>query len=129
MLNDPLANALSKIVNSEKLGKDVCIIKPISNVIKKVLQIMQDNNYTGEAKEVEDGRGNLIKLNLLGKINKCGVIKPRYPIKKDEYEKFEKRYLPAKDFGVIIVSTTKGIMTHIEAKKQNIGGVLIAYIY
>ena len=90
---------------------------------------MQENLYLGEFKEIEDGRGNVIKLHLLGKINKCGVIKPHYPIKKDGFEKFEKRYLPAKDFGIILISTTKGIMIHTEAKKKNMGGILFAYCY
>ena len=129
MLNDPLANALSKIMNNEKIGKNTCSIKPVSKVIKNILSIMHDNNYIGEFTEIEDGRGSFIKVNLLGKINKCGAIKPRYSIKKDDYEKFEKRYLPAKDFGIIFISTTKGIMIHTEARKKNIGGVLIAYCY
>lgn len=129
MLNDPLANALSKMLNAEKIGKENCVIKPISSIIRRVLEIMQDNRYIGEFKEVEDGRGNFIALNLIGKINKCGAIKPNYPVKKMGFEKFEKRYLPAKDFGIIIVSTNKGIMTHIEAKKKNLGGVLLAYCY
>jgi small subunit ribosomal protein S8 len=129
MLNDPLANMLSKILNAERLGKEECRIKPVSTIIKRVLSVMQDNRYVGGTKEIEDGRGNMIKLNLIGKINKCGAIKPHYPIKKVEFEKFEGRYLPAKDFGIIIVSTTKGIMTHIEAKKKNLGGVLLAYCY
>jgi small subunit ribosomal protein S8 len=129
MLNDALANALSKILNAEKLGKESCLIKPISNVIKEVLKIMNENNYIGEFKEIDDGKGGLIKINLLGKINKCGVIKPRYPVKKDEFEKFEKRYLPAKDFGIILVSTTKGIVVHNQAKKEESGGILLAYCY
>lgn len=129
MLNDPLANALSKILNNEKIGKDQCVIKPISNIIKNILRVMNENMYIGEFKEVNDGRGGLIKINLLGKINKCGAIKPRYSVKIEDYEKFEKRYLPAKDFGILLVSTTKGIITHIEAKKQNLGGVLLAYCY
>ena len=62
-------------------------------------------------------------------INKCGVIRPRYNPKKDAYEKFEKRYLPAKDVGIIFVSTTQGIMPHYDAKKKGIGGRLIAYCY
>ena len=129
MLNDPLANALSKIMNSERIGKNTCLIKTVSSVIKKIFTIMQEKQFTGEFKEIEDGRGNIIKLNLLGKINKCGAIKPRYPVKKDNFEKFEKRYLPAKDFGIILVSTTQGIMTHIEAKEKKLGGVLLAYCY
>jgi len=129
MLNDPLANTLSKIKNAENLGRSTCLIKPISKVIKNVLKIMQENYYIGEFKEKEDGKGNYIKINLLGKINKCGAIKPRYSVKKDEFEKFEKRYLLAKDFGILIVSTPRGIMTHTEAKQKNTGGRLLAYCY
>jgi len=129
MLNDPLSNALSKISNSEKAGKTKCVIKPVSKVIKNILKIMQEKMYIGGFKEIEDGRGGFIEVELLGKINKCGSIKPRYPVKNNEFEKFEKRYLPAKDFGIIFVSTPKGIITHIEAKKQGIGGKLLAYVY
>ena len=129
MLNDPLANALSKIMNSKKIGKNVCIVKPGSKVIKKVLSIMNEKGYIGKSKEIDDKKGGMIQVNLLGKINKCGVIKPRYSVKKGEYEKFEKRYLPAKNFGILLVSTTKGIIDHIEAKKKNIGGILFAYCY
>jgi len=50
-------------------------------------------------------------------------------VQKGNYEKFEKRYLPAKDFGMIIVSTNQGIMTHIEAKEKGLGGRLLAYVY
>ena len=128
-LNDPLANALSLILNAEKVGKRECIIKPISKVIKKVFTILKENNYIGDFREINDLRGNYIKLNLLGNINKIGVIKPRFAVKKDGFEKFEKRYLLAKDFGIIIVSTSSGMMTHIEAKKKGLGGRLIAYCY
>lgn len=129
MLNDPLSNALSKILNAENLGRRSCLIKPISNVIKSIIKIMQNNQYIGEYKEIEDGKGNHIKVSLLGKINKCGSIRPRYAVKEKEFEKFEKRYLLAKDFGILIVSTPMGIMTHDEAKKKNTGGRLLAYCY
>jgi len=129
MLNDPLANTLSKIMNRETIGKTSCTIKPISSIIKRVLIIMKENNYIGEFKEISDNRGGFIKVNLLGKINKCGVIKPHYSVKRDKFELFEKRYLPAKDFGILLVSTSKGIMTHIEAKSKNLGGILLSYCY
>lgn len=129
MLNDPLSNAMSMILNAEKTGKTECIIKPMSKIIKKVLDIMNTNLYIGDFKEVEDGKGNFIHLNLIGRINKCGAIKPNYPVEMEGYEKFEKRYLPAKDFGIIIVSTPQGIMTHKEAKDKGIGGRLLAYCY
>ena len=89
---------------------------------------MKDNKYIGDFKEYL-GRGGYIKINLLGKINKCGSIKPRFSIKKNEIEKYEKRYLPAKDFGIIIISTNKGLTTHHQAKEKGFGGRLISYIY
>ena len=129
MLNDPLANALSKILNKENARTKECLIKPSSKVIKEVLKIMKNNYYVGEFKEVEDSKGNMLSVQLLNNINKCGVIKPRFSVKKDGYEKFEKRFSPAKDFGILIVSTPLGIMTNDEAKKKGIGGKLLAYCY
>jgi len=129
MLNDTLSSALSTIMNHEKVSKTECKIRPISKIIKNTLKIMNEKGYIGDFKEIEDGRGNHIIVNLLGKINKCNAIKPRYPLTLDEYEKFEKRYLLAKDFGILVVSTSKGIMTHIEAKEKGLGGRLIAYCY
>ena len=129
MLNDPLANVMSLIVNNEAIGKSECTIKPVSKVIKEILQVMKDNGYIGDFKEVVDSRGNYINLTLTGSINKCGVIKPRYSVKREEFEKFERRYLPAKDLGIIFVSTPKGITTHYDAKAKKIGGKLLAYCY
>lgn len=128
-LNDPLATALSVIGNNERVAKRECSIKPQSKMIKEVLRIMKENLYLGDYNIVKDGRGGYIVVNLIGKINKCGAIKPRYPVTLEEYEKFERRYLPAKDFGILIISTPKGVMTHEEAKKKGFGGVLIAYCY
>lgn len=129
MLNDPLANALSIILSKENAKTKECIIKHSSKIIKEVLKIMKDNYYIGEFKEIEDSKGNMLSINLLNNINKCGVIKPRFSVKKDGYEKFEKRFLLAKDFGILIVSTPLGIMTNNEAKKKSIGGKLLAYCY
>lgn len=129
MLNDPLANVMSLILNSESIGKPDCLIKPVSKIIKVVLGVMKENGYIGEFEEVEDSRGNYIKLTLNGSINKCGVIKPRYSVKSGDFEKFEKRYLPAKDVGILFVSTPRGIMTHYDSKSKKIGGRLLAYCY
>ena len=129
MLNDPLANVMSLIMNNESIGKSECLIKPVSKVIKELLKVMKENSYVGEFKEFEDSRGNYIKLALTGNVNQCGVIKPRYNVKKNEFEKFERRYLPAKDLGVLMVSTPKGIMTHYDAKSKKLGGRLLAYCY
>lgn len=129
MLNDSLANALSNILNAEKLGRRICMIKPQSKIIREAIGIMQKNNYIGDYREIEDGKGNILEVNLLGSINKCGAIKPRFSVAFYEFEKFEKRFLPAKDFGILIISTPRGMMTHFDAKKLRIGGKLIAYCY
>jgi len=129
MLNDSLANVLSNILNAAKSGKGSCTARPSSKLIEQVLTIMQGNRYVGSYEIISDGKGNTVKINLIGRINKCGAIKPRFSVKKEDYEKFEKRFLPAKDFGVLIISTPKGLMTHQEAKEKNLGGKLIAYIY
>lgn len=129
MMHDTLATALSNILNAEKVGKDFCIAKPFSKMLKEILTLMNNKGYIGAFEVIDDGRGKLVKISLLGKVNNCGAIKPRFSVKKDGFEKFEKRYLPAKNFGMIIVSTPKGIMTHAEAMEKNLGGKLIAFIY
>lgn len=128
-LNDPLSNAMSKILNLEKIGRKECLIKPTSQVVKKVLEILNEEGYIGKYEEVQDGRGSHLRLALLGNINKCGAIKPRFSTKLDGYEKFEKRFLPSKGFGLLIVSTPHGFMTHNKAKEKGTGGRLIAYCY
>lgn len=129
MLLDPLANALSSMLNAEKVGKKKVVLKPVSKLIKEVMKIMKSNNLIKEFEIIDDKKGKKMIIDLTGNINLCGVIKPRFSVKKDTYEKFEKRYLPAKDFGILIVSTPKGVMTHYEAKEKKLGGKLIAYAY
>jgi small subunit ribosomal protein S8 len=128
-MTDPLSSVLSHLFNCEKVSRPECIVKPASKLIIGVLKIIKDNNYIGEFNVIKNGRGDLIKINLLGNINKCGTIRPRFSFVLKKLEKYEKRFLPSKDFGIIIVSTSKGLMTHIEAKEKKIGGRLIAYVY
>ncbi len=128
-INDALANAMSKIQTYEITSKTEVSIYPLSKTIKKVLDIMNSNNYIGSYNITNTTRGDIMSLNLLGRINNCGVIKPRFNVKKDGFEKFERRYLPAKGFGFLVVSTSKGIMTNEEAKVKGVGGKLLAYIY
>jgi small subunit ribosomal protein S8 len=129
MLNDPLASALSHILNSEKTGKSSCLVSPCSNIIMKVLDLLNAEGYIGKYDEVTKAKGGVIKVHLIGGVNNCGVIKPMFSVKKDDYEKFEKRFLLAEDFGIMIVSTNQGIMTHEQAKKKGLGGKLLAFCY
>ena len=128
MRHDTLADVMSTIKNAERIGKKDCIT-PASNLVKEVLKLMQKEGFIGIFEFVDDGRSGKFNIKLKNRVNDCNVVKPRYSVKVDEFEKFEKRFLPAKGFGILIVSTTKGIMTHEEAKKQKVGGVLLAYAF
>ncbi|KAA0006048.1 MAG: 30S ribosomal protein S8 [Thermoplasmata archaeon] len=129
MLNDTLANALAAIKNAERVGKRECIIKPASKMIGRVLKLLQDYGYIEAFEWVDDGKSGLFKILLKGNINDCNVIKPRYAIKKNDFEIWESRYLPAENFGILIVSTDKGIVSQYEAKKEGIGGRALGYVY
>jgi small subunit ribosomal protein S8 len=89
---------------------------------------MQDEQYIGSYEVQEDVYSSL-KINLLGKINKVGVITPRFKVKVADYEKYEKRFLPAMGFGMLFVSTNKGLMTNTKAKEMNLGGTLVCFVY
>jgi small subunit ribosomal protein S8 len=129
MLNDPLANALSMMKNAELRGKGTCQIQPSSKLIGGVLNLLREKGYIDEFEYIDDGKAGIFQVNLKGNINNCGVIKPRYPIKRDDLERWEARYLPARDFGLLILTTTKGIISQNEAKENGIGGKVLAYVY
>ena len=129
MLLDPLADALSVIKNAESVGKPECIIHPASKLIGRALKVMADRGYIGEFEFVDDGKSGMFRVKLLGRINRCGVIKPRFSTKVNDMEKWEKRFLPARNFGVLILSTSKGVMAHSDARSQSLGGQLLAYVY
>ncbi len=126
---DVLANGLATIANNEIRNKRECIITPASKLLGQVLRIMQANGYIGELEFIDDGRAGKFKVQLLGRINKCKAIKPRYHVKVDEFERWEKRYFPAREMGLLIISTDKGVISHKEAKRRGIGGRLLAFVY
>lgn len=128
MKHDLLSDVLSSINNGDKYGKLEANV-PFSKLIKEVLMILQKHGYIGDFEYIDDKKGGKFKIQLLGKVNRCNSIKPRFFVKKDGYEKWEKRYLPAIGLGFIIVSTNHGIMIHKEARDKEIGGTLLAYIY
>jgi small subunit ribosomal protein S8 len=124
-----LANGLTSIINNEMRNKRECIISPASKLLGRVLRIMQLNGYIGEFEFVDDGRSGKFKVQLLGRINKCGAIRPRFSVRVGEFEQWEKRTLPSREVGLLVVSTSKGVLSHKEAKEKNIGGKLLAFVY
>ncbi len=129
MSRDVIADALVHITNSEKAAKTECRFKPASKLLGEVLKLLQKEGYIGEFEYIENKKGGEYVIQLQGKINMSKAIKPRYAVKKDDIEKFEKSFLPAFDIGILIISTPQGVMTNKETKKKEIGGRLIAYVY
>lgn len=128
MRHDLLADVLYGINNSENVGKTECVV-PASSIVKNVLMVMQKAGYIGNFEFMDDGKSGEFKIQLIGKINKSRMIKPRFSVKKNEYEKWESRYLPGLEFGILVVSTPKGVINQKEAIKQKTGGKLLAYVY
>jgi small subunit ribosomal protein S8 len=126
---DALANGLVTIMNNEMRYKRECLISPASKLLGRVLRVMQLNGYVGELEFVDDGRSGKFKVQLLGRINKCGAIKPRFPASSNKIEIWEKRFLPSRDVGVLVISTSQGVLSHREAQERKIGGRLLAFVY
>ncbi|KPV62622.1 MAG: 30S ribosomal protein S8 [Candidatus Bathyarchaeota archaeon BA2] len=126
---DTLANGLTTIMNNKMRHKRECVISPASKLLGRVLRVMQLNGYIGEFEFVDDGRSGKFKIQLLGRINKSGAIKPRIPTSFDEIETWEKHFLPSKDVGILVISTSQGVLSHKEAKERKIGGRLLAFVY
>jgi small subunit ribosomal protein S8 len=131
-LMDPLANALSAIVNAERRAHETVVVWPASKLIAMTLRVMQRYGYIGEFEYIDDGRQGKIKIQLLGRVNKAGVVKPRISVRYLDLLKmphYLRRYLPSRDIGILIISTSQGVMSHHEAIEKRIGGVVIAYVY
>jgi small subunit ribosomal protein S8 len=128
MRHDLLSDALYTISNAEKIGRKTCIV-PASNLVKNVLKVIQDAKFVGSFEFISDDKSGKFQIELLGRINKTRSIRPRFSVKRDGFEKWESRYLPAKGFGILIISTPKGVMNQKDAIEKGIGGRLLAYIY
>ena len=126
---DIIANALNTIKTHKKVGKSECQIGRSSKLLLSILDILVEKNYIEKYEVVENGRGNLINVKGIGPINSCGAIKPRFAVTADEWVNWEERYILSKDFGHLVVSTSRGLMTNVEAREKNLGGRLIAYVY
>jgi small subunit ribosomal protein S8 len=129
MRHDLLNDALATIKNAEGSGKPAVTLRPASKLVARVLRVMQEHGYVGEFSYQEDGRGGAYEVLLSGNVNDCGVIKPRFAVKRTDMQKYESRFLPAQDFGVLILTTNQGVLTHSQAKEAGIGGRLLAYCY
>ena len=127
--NNILANLFITLFNTEDRRKNNCVVVPTSKLGTEVLNTLKNEGYIGEFERIEDQRGGKFKIELLAKITKCGAITPRFRVKKDEYNVWEQQFLPSYNRGMLLVTTSKGVMSHKEAANKGIGGFLIGYVY
>ncbi len=124
-----LADCLKSIVNAEKGGKRQVLIRPSSKVILRFLRLMQKHGYIGEFEVVDDHRSNKIVVNLLGRLNKCAVINPRFDVQVKDLDKITSQLLPSRQFGFVVLTTNVGIIDHEEARHKHLGGKLLGFFY
>ena len=105
------------------------LIRPSSKVIIKFLQTMQKNGYIGDFTVLDDHRNGKIVVELIGRINKCGVISPRFDVPVKDVEKWVVNVLPSRQFGHVVLTTTFGIMDHEEARRKKTGGKILGFFY
>jgi small subunit ribosomal protein S15Ae len=111
------------------------MIRPCSKVIVKFLSVMQKHGYIGEFEIVDDHRSGKIVVQLIGRyvdlirLNKCGVISPRFNVKQNDIESWITNLLPSRQFGFLVLTTSAGIMDHEEARKKKTGGKILGFFY
>lgn len=128
MKHDPLADMFSALKNAEKMGNNECHVS-VSRLIGEALRVMEEKKYIGKFELVPGDRGQAFKVQLLGKINDCNVIRPRFSVKNREMIKWEKRFLPSAGIGILIITTPKGVMDHNNVKEDGTGGKLLGFVY
>ena len=124
-----LADALKTIMNAERKGRRQVLIRPASKVLIKFLKLMQKKGYIGDFEFIDDHRSGKIVVELLGRVNKCGVISPRFDIQLTDLERWTTNILPSRQFGQLVLTTPFGIMDHETALKKHTGGKIVGFFY
>nr|XP_056718775.1 40S ribosomal protein S15a-like [Euleptes europaea] len=124
-----LADDLKSINNAEKHGERQVLIRPCSKVIVQFLTVMLKHGYMGEFEIVDDDRAGKIVVNLTGRLNKCGVVSPRFDVRLKDLEKSKNNLLPSHQFGYIALTTSAGIMDHEEARRKHTGGKILGVFF
>ena len=130
-ITDPIADMLTRIRNANS-AKHGTVDIPASNMKKAIAQILLDEGYIASYKVIEDDKQGVIRVTLKYGENKSQVITGLRRVSKPGlriYSNVEDMPKVMKGLGIAIVSTSKGIMTDREARKQNVGGEVLAFVW
>lgn len=130
-ITDPIADMLTRIRNANSAKHETVDI-PASNMKKAIAQILLDEGYITSYKVIDDEKQGVIRVTLKYTENKAQVITGLRRVSKPGlriYSNVEDMPKVMKGLGIAIVSTSKGIMTDREARKQNVGGEVLAFVW
>ena len=130
-ITDPIADMLTRIRNANSAKHETVDI-PASNMKKAIAQILLDEGYIASYKVIEDDKQGVIRVTLKYGENKSQVITGLRRVSKPGlriYSNVEDMPKVMEGLGIAIVSTSKGIMTDREARKQNVGGEVLAFVW
>ncbi|MBR2590108.1 MAG: 30S ribosomal protein S8 [Clostridia bacterium] len=130
-ITDPIADMLTRIRNANSQKHETVDI-PASNMKKAIAQILVDEGYINGFEVIEDGKQGMIHMTLKYGQNKSQVITGLRRVSKPGlriYTGVEDMPRVMKGLGVAIISTPKGVMTDKKARKENVGGEVLAFIW
>ena len=130
-ITDTIADLLTRIRNANSAKHDSVDI-PASNMKKAICQILVDEGYVKNFTVVEDGKQGIINVNLKYGEGKSPVINGLRRVSKPGlrvYSSAEELPRVMKGLGVAIISTSKGVMTDRQARKENLGGEVLAFVW
>ncbi len=131
MVTDPIADSLTRIRNAQMVNKEYVDLM-YSKIIEGIVQILKENGFIKNFKVAAEGKNSYIRVYLKYDANKKPVINEITRVSKPGLRKYigAKKIKPFKNgIGIRILTTSKGIITDKEAKKQNIGGEIICEIW
>lgn len=115
-----LADALKSNKNVENRGKCQALIRLCSKIIIQFLTVMMKHGCMGKFEIIDHHKAEKIVVNLICKLNKCGVISRRFNVEElKDLEKWENNLLPSCQFGFIVLTTPDGIMDHAEVRQKH----------
>lgn len=130
-ITDPIADMLTRIRNANN-SRHTTVDIPASNMKKAIADILLNEGYVKAVEVIEDGTQGIIRITLKYAENKQKVLSGLKRVSKPGLRIYAaKDELPRvlKGLGIAIISTSKGIMTDKEARKQNVGGEVLAFIW